>query len=189
MKNLVILSILSFLSQAGFAQQSSATTTPAPEKKACCAAGSEKSGKACCAPGAAKTGAACSKEGTADANSSTSIALVNGQMTAREGTTASTQTVQFKVLGNCGMCKKTIEKAALGAGATTADWNVDTDKITVAFDEKKTSTDSIQKAIAKSGYDNAGYKASDKAYNNLHGCCQYDRTGAAGGTKSCSDSN
>ena len=32
------------------------------------------------------------------------------------------QTAQFKVLGNCGMCKKTIEKAALGAQAATAVW-------------------------------------------------------------------
>ena len=97
------------------------------------------------------------------------------------------QSAQFKVLGNCGMCKKTIEKAALGAGATTATWDMNTDLLAVTFDEKKTTTDAIQKAVARAGYDNAGYKADDKAYNNLHGCCQYDRTGAAGGTKSCSE--
>lgn len=101
--------------------------------------------------------------------------------------TAPPQNAQFKVLGNCGMCKKTIEKAALGAGATTATWDMNTDLLAVTFDEKKTTTDAIQKAIAKAGYDNAGYKADDNAYNNLHGCCQYDRTGAAGGTKSCTD--
>jgi len=92
---------------------------------------------------------------------------------------------EFKVLGNCGMCKKTIEKAALGAGATTANWDVKTDLIAVSFDAKKVSKDAIQKAIALAGYDNAGYKANDEAYNKLHGCCQYDRTGEAGGTKSC----
>ncbi|MBK8425088.1 MAG: cation transporter [Lewinellaceae bacterium] len=101
--------------------------------------------------------------------------------------TAPPQNAQFKVLGNCGMCRKTIEKAALGAGATTATWDMNTDLLAVAFDEKKTTTDAIQKAIAKAGYDNAGYKADDNAYNNLHGCCQYDRTGAAVGTKTCTD--
>lgn len=101
--------------------------------------------------------------------------------------TATPQNAQFKVLGNCGMCKKTIEKAALGAGATTAMWDMNTDMLAVTFDEKKTTTDAIQKAVAKAGYDNAGYKADDKAYGNLAGCCQYDRTGAAGGTKSCTE--
>lgn len=95
------------------------------------------------------------------------------------------KTAQFKVLGNCGMCKKTIEKAALSAQAATAVWDVKTDMISVAFDGKKTSKDAIQKAIARAGYDNAGYKADDEAYKKLHGCCQYDRTGEAGGTKSC----
>lgn len=97
------------------------------------------------------------------------------------------QNAQFKVLGNCGMCKKNIEKAAFGAGAATAAWDMKTDMLAVSFEAQKTSTDAIQKAIARAGYDNAGYKADGEAYNNLHGCCQYDRTGAAGGTKSCSE--
>jgi copper chaperone CopZ len=95
------------------------------------------------------------------------------------------QSTQFKVLGNCSMCKKTIEKAALDADATTASWDAKTDMLAITFKNKKTSTDAIQKAVAMAGYDNAGYKANDEAYNKLHGCCQYDRTGEAGGTKSC----
>ena len=95
------------------------------------------------------------------------------------------QTETFQVLGNCGMCKRTIEKAATQAGATSAGWDVEKDLLTVAFDPAKTSVDAIQKAVARSGYDNAGYKAPDEAYNNLHGCCQYDRSGAPGSAKSC----
>lgn len=95
------------------------------------------------------------------------------------------KSTEFKVLGNCGMCKKTIEKAAVTAGAITATWDVKTDFLAVSFDDKKVSKDAIQKAIAQAGYDNAAYKADDEAYNKLHGCCQYDRTGEAGGTKSC----
>lgn len=91
----------------------------------------------------------------------------------------------FQVLGNCGMCKRTIEKAATEAGAGTAGWDVEKDLLTVTFDPAKTSVDAIQKAVALSGYDNAGYKAPDTAYNNLHGCCQYDRSGAPGSAKSC----
>ena len=95
------------------------------------------------------------------------------------------QTATFAVLGNCGMCKKTIEKAALKAGVKTAFWDVDKDALTVTFDPAAASVDGVQKSVAQAGYDNAGYKAPDDAYNGLHGCCQYDRTGAAGGTKTC----
>jgi mercuric ion binding protein len=94
-------------------------------------------------------------------------------------------TETFMVLGNCGMCERTIEKAALEAGATAADWDMDKDLITIKFDAAKTSVDAIQKAIAKSGYDNAGYKAPDEVYENLHHCCKYDRTGRPGTAKAC----
>jgi len=33
----------------------------------------------------------------------------------------------------------------------------------------------IQEAIAKVGYDTQDVTGDDKAYNNLSGCCQYDR--------------
>jgi len=107
---------------------------------------------------------------------------------AAKATTAQTEkTETFLVLGNCGMCQRIIEKAALGAGAAKANWNEDTDQLTVTYDPAKTSADAVQKAVALSGYDNAGYKAPDAVYNNLHGCCQYDRTGAPGTAKSCED--
>ncbi|MEQ1747368.1 MAG: heavy metal-associated domain-containing protein [Saprospiraceae bacterium] len=95
------------------------------------------------------------------------------------------KTETFSVLGNCGMCERTIEKAALGAGAVKAEWDMETDQLAVVFDPTQTSTDAIQKAVAQSGYDNAGYKAPDASYNNLHGCCKYDRSGAPGTAKAC----
>ena len=112
-------------------------------------------------------------------------ALIGQLAFAQTAASDNPQSTQFKVLGNCGMCKKTIEKAATSAGATTATWDVKNDLIAVSFDSKKTSKDAIQKAIALAGYDNAAYKADDEAYSKLPGCCQYDRTGEAGGTKSC----
>lgn len=83
----------------------------------------------------------------------------------------------IKVSGNCGMCKKHIEKAAKDAGATAADWNKVTKLLTVSFDGTKTSTDKIETAIAGAGYDTEHKEASAEAYKKLDECCQYDRKG------------
>jgi copper chaperone CopZ len=81
-----------------------------------------------------------------------------------------------KVWGNCGMCKKTIEKAAKGVtGVQSANWNMDTHQFTVTFDPAQTSVDKVHQAIAAAGYDTDVVKGNDEAYNNLHGCCQYER--------------
>lgn len=89
---------------------------------------------------------------------------------------AGEKTEKFKVFGNCGMCEKTIEKAAGSVdGVAAADWNKETKMIEVKFDDSKTSTDAVHKAIAKVGYDTKKHKAKDEVYNNLPGCCQYDR--------------
>jgi len=106
---------------------------------------------------------------------------------AKSAAVQSEKTEAFLVLGNCGMCQRIIEKAALGAGAVKANWDVDTDQLTVVFDPVKTSADAIQKAVAQSGYDNVGYKAPDAVYNDLHGCCKYDRSGAPSTAKLCED--
>jgi periplasmic mercuric ion binding protein len=113
----------------------------------------------------------------------------NGMVKKTATATASLQTETFQVLGNCGMCKKTIEKAAAKAGTATANWDVDKDLLTVSFDPAKTSADAVQKSVAQAGYDNVGYKAPDAAYNGLHGCCQYDRSGAPSSAKSCEAEN
>jgi copper chaperone CopZ len=63
--------------------------------------------------------------------------------------TKSTET--FKVYGNCGMCKKTIETAALDAkGVKSATWGIKVDMFTVVFDSSKTDLDKIKTAIAVS---------------------------------------
>ena len=90
--------------------------------------------------------------------------------------TAKTETI--KVWGNCGMCKTTIEKSAKKAGAKTASWNEDSKELKFSYAENKTSSAKIQEAIAKSGYDTQDFTADNKAYDNLHGCCKYDRKGA-----------
>ena len=84
-----------------------------------------------------------------------------------------TETV--KVSGNCGMCKATIEKVGSLKNTAKVDWNADTQMATLTYDSKKTNQDAILKRIALSGYDSEKFLAPDDVYNNLHGCCQYER--------------
>ncbi|MEO6814311.1 MAG: copper chaperone [Ginsengibacter sp.] len=79
------------------------------------------------------------------------------------------------VNGNCGTCKKNIEKSALEAGAVTANWDKNTKFLNVSYDPSKSNSSKIQMAIAEGGYDTQDYKASDSSYNKLDDCCQYDR--------------
>lgn len=82
----------------------------------------------------------------------------------------------IKVWGNCGMCKKTIEKSLKDVeGVKSAVWNKQTKMLEVNFDESKVSLKQIEEKVAASGYDTQSIKADDKAYKKLHECCQYDR--------------
>jgi len=83
---------------------------------------------------------------------------------------------KFKVYGNCGMCEKRIEKAASAVeGVSKADWDKETKMMKVTFDDSKTDVHKIHKAITKVGHDTDMHKAKDEVYNELPGCCKYDR--------------
>lgn len=88
---------------------------------------------------------------------------------------AQSQTDTIIVYGNCGTCEKIIEKAAKQAGASKADWNMETKKLVVSYSSSKTSNDAIQKSVAAAGYDTEKYTADDKVYDKLHACCHYER--------------
>lgn len=95
---------------------------------------------------------------------------------APETVTAELTTASFTVYGNCGMCKRTIEKAAKSVdGVQSAVWDDEAVKVTVQFDASKVQVDAIKKAIAAKGYDTDTFRATAEAYNALPGCCQYDR--------------
>lgn len=85
------------------------------------------------------------------------------------------ETAQFEVMGNCNMCKKTIEKAASINGVKKAKWDKKTKVLSLSFDPKKTNLDKIQLHIAAVGYDTPKYRANDETYEALHTCCHYDR--------------
>lgn len=100
---------------------------------------------------------------------------------------ATTETV--KIYGNCGMCEKTIENAGSSKNTASVDWDKDTKMATLTFDAKKTSKDEILKKIALAGYDSDSFLAPDDVYNNLHGCCQYDREAKIPVEKSVAEMN
>lgn len=84
-------------------------------------------------------------------------------------------TESVKISGNCGMCEEKIEKAGSIKKIAKVDWNKDTGMAMLTYNSKKTNQDEILKRIALAGYDSEKFLAPDSAYNNLHGCCQYDR--------------
>jgi hypothetical protein len=86
------------------------------------------------------------------------------------------ETGTFNVSGNCGMCKKTIEKAATIKGVRSASWDESVKVLTLKYDRHKINPEQALRAVAYAGYDNEKYVAPEQAYNNLSGCCQYDRT-------------
>ena len=83
--------------------------------------------------------------------------------------------LKFKVLGNCEMCKKTIENSLDVKGIKSANWNVDTKIIEVTYLSDKINEDKIYDLVAASGYDSEKKKGDDNAYKALPECCQYSR--------------
>jgi len=82
---------------------------------------------------------------------------------------------KFSVLGNCEMCETRIENAAKSVvGVQSAEWDKNTKMITITYNGDIEVND-IEKAIASAGHDTSNYKADDKVYNALPGCCKYDR--------------
>lgn len=90
---------------------------------------------------------------------------------------AGNKSEKFKVYGNCGMCEKRIEKAATSVeGVSTAEWDKKTQMIQVELDDSKTNVHKVHMAIAKVGHDTDLHKAKDEVYNELPGCCKYERS-------------
>ena len=85
--------------------------------------------------------------------------------------------ISFGVRGNCGMCKTTIQKAALSVdGVEEASWDIQTKVLDIRTTSNLDSiTIKIHNAVAKSGYDTELVLANSEDYNNLPGCCQYNR--------------
>lgn len=83
-------------------------------------------------------------------------------------------TSTLSVKGNCEECKERIENAADIKGVKVCKWNSESKVATITFDTSKTSMETIEKAIAKAGYQTANQKADTKAYAKLPKCCRYN---------------
>ena len=86
------------------------------------------------------------------------------------------KTEKVIISGNCGMCKSKIEKSGNIKNICKLSWDSDSKLATITYDARKTNKNVILKRISLVGYDNELFTAPDSVYNNLHGCCQYERT-------------
>lgn len=82
----------------------------------------------------------------------------------------------IEVNGNCEQCQKRIQKAAYSvSGVKSAIWNIETHDLSLILNEEKTSIFDVKKAVANVGHDTDEVKSSNEVYENLHGCCKYER--------------
>jgi copper chaperone CopZ len=95
--------------------------------------------------------------------------------TSCDGQIKNAKTETVKIYGNCGMCETKIENAGNIKKVAKVDWDQDSKMATLTYDTTKTNPDEILKRIALAGYDSDKFLAPDDVYDNLHGCCQYDR--------------
>jgi len=80
------------------------------------------------------------------------------------------------VAGNCGMCKARIEKVANNInGVVKAEWDKNNKMLKLDYDSSQTSIGNISEQVSEAGHDTKYSKAKDDTYNELPGCCQYDR--------------
>jgi periplasmic mercuric ion binding protein len=84
------------------------------------------------------------------------------------------ETAEFKVKGVCMMCKERIENAALIKGVKLAEWDKETSLLKVVYNTKKTTLETIHKAVAEAGHETEKVKANEKAYSKLPKCCAYN---------------
>jgi copper chaperone CopZ len=84
-------------------------------------------------------------------------------------------TVEFKVWGNCTMCKARIEKSLKVKGVKKAKWNMDTRMLTVVYNPKIISLEKIHERLASAGHDTEELYTTKRKYSKLPECCRYMR--------------
>ncbi|MFY0628418.1 MAG: heavy-metal-associated domain-containing protein [Reichenbachiella sp.] len=87
--------------------------------------------------------------------------------------TAKGYQVEIKTSAICEMCQYAIEKElAYEKGVKSANLNLDNKVITVVYNEKKTSPETIRKRISLTGYHADNVQRDLKAYDDLPMCCK-----------------
>lgn len=166
MKPLMIMLTLLFMGSMSLQAQSAKACCSGKEKASCSKAEkasndkTASAAKACCSKD--KKGKSCAKSASAKAQ--------------KVSTSADAATASIRIYGNCGMCKRTIEGALNEVeGVQSAEWDVKSGMLSVAYEADKVSEDDIKAKVAAAGYDSDTHRAPDEVYANLHACCQYDR--------------
>ena len=80
---------------------------------------------------------------------------------------------EVQVMGNCEMCRETIENALKIPGILKASWSPETRILEVDFNESIINLNDIRKKVADAGYDSDSLKAPLENYSRLHECCRY----------------
>ena len=89
---------------------------------------------------------------------------------------AENRTEKINVNGKCEMCKTRIESAVKSLnGINSAMWDKETKKLEVMYENHITTSQRIQTSIAMAGHDTEMFRANDKKYAELPGCCKYHR--------------
>lgn len=84
-----------------------------------------------------------------------------------------TVTKTFWVAGICGLCEEVIEKTMDTKGVISADYNLESNQLTVTFNTKKTSEDHLHDLLNDAGYDTEKKTCTTEQYSRVHSCCQY----------------
>lgn len=84
-----------------------------------------------------------------------------------------TETITFHVSSACGLCEKTIEKAMDTKGVINADYNLDTQLLTVTYKPSKITEEQMHHLLNEAGYDTEKSKCTDEQYSRVHECCKY----------------
>lgn len=83
------------------------------------------------------------------------------------------ETVKIKTTAECEECKERLEKVmAYEKGVKKSNLDLETKVLTVVFNPKKTTIETIKKVISDTGYDADDVPANNKAYNKLPECCR-----------------
>ncbi len=94
-------------------------------------------------------------------------------ITAETVAQQTSDTVSVLTTAICSSCKNRIENdLSFEAGVRKVTMDLDTKRVSVVYNPKKTDPDKIRLAITRIGYDADSLKADQKAYKRLPECCR-----------------
>lgn len=93
------------------------------------------------------------------------------------------QTITIQTNGTCEQCKKRMmDQVPTWTGVKECSYDMQTSKLTVKYDESKTTPEKIRTGISKLGYDADNVKADAEARAKLPACCTKPKSaGGCGG--------